>query len=540
VSDPRRVEVERVAHASTSIGVGARTTATPRARALWWFALALVAIVAGWLRMHDLESFRIGPDDGSYLHSARIHDLERGGNPIQWIRDDVAWAREIASLYGDEKNSYQHSYLHQLTCRWIYRMGAGALESLRLSSAILGTLTALVVALLVRGAIPSHRWLAVLAAAFVALSPLHAFLSRTGWGQAGFTCWYLAFLVFAHRALIARPEPSSRALRFAALGMIVASVLAYGWHEGVVPYVAGTALVAFAAPWIRGETWSTRAVFASRRTWAYVAGASVVGAFTVALFFSTFANDYWLTTKGRSKDLGWFDLKGRTLENVFVDQRLDLLITWPMLVLALVGILWLRRANRTAFRWILANAIAGPALLFLLFGDAFLVRAYLPSYVLLLVFAACGVAWCASRFGHATGAILGSAVLAFTAATTWQSLFGRHLGPVFVQKLYDQVNDLDHRHVDEPLYDLLTRERKDGELVGVFGDKACIYKLQDRGIEAAEDYMEDRPIETWPVWIVGAANVFERSKFFDKNGGPYVLRAKDAVGRHALYQRKLP
>jgi len=49
--------------------------------------------------------------------------------------------------------------------------------------------------------------------------------------------------------------------------------------------------------------------------------------------------------------------------------------------------------------------------------------------------------------------------------------------------------------------------------------------------------MEDRPVETWPVWIVGVAGQFERSKFFEKNGGPYVLRAKDAVGRHALYQR---
>lgn len=510
---------------------------TPRANAVWWLALAAVVVVAAWLRMHDLQSFRVGPDDGAYMHSARLHELQRGGNPIQWLRDDVAWARELARLYDKELETYQHSYLHQLTCRWLYRLGCGALESLRLSSAITGSLTVLLVAWFVRALLPARRWLAVLAAAFVAFSPLHAFLSRTGWGQAGFTCWYVLFLVYAHRALVARPEPSPRAIRLAALGMIAASVLAYGWHEGVVPYVAGTALVAFAAPWIRGESWSARAVLASRRTWAYVVGASVVGTFTLLLFFSAFAQSYWLTTKGRSKDMGWLEIKRRTLENVFAEQRLDLLLTWPMIVLALLGIVWIRRTDRTAFRWIAANAIAGPALLFLLFGDAFLVRAYLPSYVLLFVFAACGVAWIADRFGHAAGALIGSGVLALGAATTWQSLFGRHLGPVFVQKLYDQTNQLDHRHVDEPLYDLLVRERKPDELVGVFGDKAAIYKLLDRGIVAHEDYMQDRPVETWPVWVVGAANVFEKTAFFEKNGGPYVLRAKDAVGRHALYQR---
>ncbi len=512
---------------------------TPRANAVWWLALAAVLLVAGWLRMHDIESFRIGPDDGSYLHSARVHELERGGNPIQWVRDDVAWVREIASLYGDEKQAYQHSYLHQLTCRWIYRMGAGTLESLRLSSAILGALTALFVAWLVRRAIPSQRWIAVLAAAFVAVSPLHAFLSRTGWGQAGFTCWYLAFLVIAHRVLVAREEPTLWTSIRAALALIATSVLAYGWHEGVVFFVAGTGLVALLAPWIRGERWSVGAAL-SRRTWTYVAGVTLVGAFMVALFFSDFAKEYWLAPKGRmqrEESLSWLDVKRLTLENLFVAQRPDLQVTWVMIVLAILGALWMRRADRTAFRWLAANSVAGPLLLFFLFGDAWLLRAYLPSVVLMLVFSACGIAWIAGRFGHAAGAIVGSLALALTAGTTWQSLFGRHLGPVFVQKLYDQTNHLDHRHVDDAIYALLARERKSDELVAVFGDKACIYKLQDRGIVATEDYMEGRAIETWPVWIVGAVNVFERSAFFDEKGGAYVLRAKDSVGRHALYQR---
>jgi hypothetical protein len=512
--------------------------APSRARAAWWLALALVLALAAWLRCHDIESFRIGPDDGSYLHSARIHDLPRGGALVENVHADVAWAREIAGLYDDETAAYQHSYLHQLATRWLWRSGLGALAALRASSAILGTLTVLVVALLVRGLLPSRPWLAVLAAAFVAFAPLHAFLSRTGWGQAGFAGWYLAFLAIAHRVLVAAPAPDLRRAVLLASGLVATSVLAYGWHEGVAPYVAGTALSACVAPWIRGERLAPRAVLGSTRTWTYVAGASVVGLFTVLLLFSSFARDYWFDAKGRAPDeMPWIEVKARSLENLFVAQRLDLLLGWTLLLLAVPGAVWLRRVDRSAFRWILVNAAAGALLLVVFFGDAFLMRAYLPSYVLVWILSACGVAWIAERRGHAAGAVLGALVLSLLAASTWQSLFGRHGGPLFVQKLYDQSNDLDHRHVDEELYALLRAERRPDELVAVFADKAVIYKLLDRGIMAREDYMEGRPTETWPVWIVGVATVFERSPFFAANGGPYALRAKDRVGRHALYQR---
>lgn len=517
-----------------------RSARTARA---WWLALALVVAVAAWFRMHDLSSFRIGPDDGSYLHSARVHQLERGGDPIAWVREDVAWAREIASLYGDERQSYQHSYLHQLATRWLYRMGASATHSLRMSSALLGTLTVLFVAWLVRRLLPAQRGVALLAAAFVAVAPAHVFLSRTGWGQAGFTCWYLAFLVVAHRVLVARPEPSRRGLVLGALGLVVTSVLAYGWHEGVVFFVAGTGLVALAAPWIRGEAWSLRSALASRRTWTYVAGVSVVGAFTVALFFSKFALDYWIHPKGRAQkddSMSWLELKGRTLENLVVTQRADLWMTWPYLVLASLGAVWLRRTDRSAFRWLAANAIAGALVLYVLFGDAWLLRAYLPTFVIAIVFAACGLGWITERFGHAVAAVTGSIALALLCATTWQSLFGRHLGPLYIQKLYDQANDLDHRHVDERMYELLVRERKEGDRVAVCFDKACIYKLQDRGIRAIEEYMESGEVATWPRWAVASARDFESSRLYVGQGGPYVLRVKDGIGRHALYERKDP
>jgi hypothetical protein len=208
-----------------------------------------------------------------------------------------------------------------------------------------------------------------------------------------------------------------------------------------------------------------------------------------------------------------------------------------VLALALVGFLALRRADRAAARWLALNAVAGAALLVLLFGDAYLMRAYLPSYVVLDVLAAAGVLAIGQRLGHALGAVAGALLLASLAASSWSTLFGRHLGPLFVQKLYEQNNQLDHRHVDDGLYDLLQRELCPGDRVAAFGDKAVIFKLLDRGIRAQEDYLEG-PREAWPRWIVGAVNVFEKTPHFEASGGPYRLRARDTVGRHGLYELK--
>src|SRR5688572_20268497 len=74
-----------------------------------WCALVLILASAAYLRFNDLGGFRMGPDEGSYLHSARIEVLERGGGPGRWIADDIAWARELAAKYADEVDTYQHS-----------------------------------------------------------------------------------------------------------------------------------------------------------------------------------------------------------------------------------------------------------------------------------------------------------------------------------------------------------------------------------------------------------------------------------------------
>ncbi len=511
----------------------------PRLRALEWGALLAILLAALWLRTHDLTAFRIGPDDGAYLHSARIHELARDGSLAERVRSDVEWARELADLYADENRTYQHSYLHQLAARWLWRSGFGALESLRLSSAFTGTLGVFLVWLLVRRLAPSRRAWALLAAAFVALSPQHAFLSRTGWGQVGFACFYLAFLIIAHRLLVARPEPGRGTLVRCAGGLAATSLLAFGWQEGVAPYVAGTALVALAAPWIRGERWSPGAALGAGRTWSYVAGAAPAGALTLALMlFSPFAQRVWFDPGGRAQ-LPWPELKAMSLQNLFVAQRLDLVLTWPILALALAGFVWLRRTDRGAARWLAGNALAGAALLVLFFGDAWLMRAYLPSYLILSILAAGGVAWIAERYGHGAGAAVGCATLAFLGATSWSTLFGRHGGPLFLQHLYSQTDQLDHRRVDEALYDRLQRELRPGDQVVAFGDKAVIYRMLDRGVIAREDYLEGAP-ETWPRFVVGAVNVFEKRPQFEAHGGPYRLVVRDAVGRHGLYERTGP
>jgi MFS family permease len=287
---------------------------------------------------------------------------------------------------------------------------------------------------------------------------------------------------------------------------------------------------------VRGERWRVADVLRSPRTWAYAVGAAPAVLLAAALvLWSPFAKSKWGTEGIAGVGRSWWELKRLSLDNLVGAQRLDLLLTWPLIALAPIGLVWLARRAPSSARWLVLNAVLGAAILFLYYGDAYLARIYLPSFAVLYALAAAGVVALGDRFGPAAGAAVGATVIAFLAGSSWSTLLGRHLGPLFVQKLYDQQNDLDHRHVDDGLYGLLAAEMRPGDRVAAFGDKAVLFKLLDRGVSAREDYLEG-PRAEWPRWIVAATNVFERSPHFAANGGPYVLRARDTVGRHGLYE----
>lgn len=508
--------------------------------------LVLVLALAFWLRTRDVDSYYVGPDDGSYMHSAQLDVIEPGFRPLVWVREDVAWVRWLSAHYGEENVTYQHSYAHQFVARYLFRFGLGSLSALRTSSAITGTLTALFAWWLFARAFTARRSLGLLAAAIVAVAPMHVFYSRTGWGQIGFACFYLAYTAVLYRVLFVIPRDSARELRRAGWALCAFSLLAFGWQEGVAPFVVGSGLLVVLAQIAfvdAGDerTWIARVL--SRRTWTYVWSAIPIGGCTLALaLWSPFAQKYWFTVKGRAGLDSWTALKRLSATDLCTGQRFDLQIGWLVLALALVGfVAWWRTERRFVFH-LCASALFGSAILFLAFGDAFLLRGYMPLFVTLLIGAATGTSEIAralaTRAGHLAGAAFTGLVLISLLVVTWTTLFGRVEQALFVQRLYAHAEPrlVDYRNVDRPILDTLRSRMKPGDKVGVFADKAALFRLQDAGIRATEDYLEG-PKDAWPAWVVGVSRIFDPSPHSATRGGEYQVAATDTIGRWSLYER---
>jgi hypothetical protein len=471
--------------------------------------LVVLLLAAFALRTWRNELFFVGPDEGSYLNSALVQHLEQGGfHPLRWISEDVEWVQHMTRNYSKEAVTYQHSYLHQLLARWLYRIGFGSLQSVRLSSGLTGTLTVFFAWWAIARMWPARRRVGLLAAAIVAFAPLHVFYSRTGWGQIGFACFYLAYTVVLYRLLYVIPEDDRRAMRRAGWTLAMFSLLAYGWHEGVTPYIAGCSVAVLAAPRFAGVPFRLETVLRSRRTWTWVLSAIPVGLFTMALaLFSSFAKDKWFNPRGLV-NLDWWVLKKGSFANIFGSQRVDLLLGWVVIVLAIVGVVEMWRAHRIMACHVLATVGVGALVLFLGFGDAYLVRAYMPVFVAAFLFAGVGLAasaaWIGARSGHLVAGLTVTAVLGVLAFTSWTTMFGRVKSPFFVQHFYSQTSstERDWREVDAPILERLRTDLRAGETVGVFTDKAAIFRLLDVGIRAKEDYLEGPPAD-WPTWVVG-------------------------------------
>lgn len=504
--------------------------------------LLAILVVAFVLRTHDIGSFFIGPDDGSYLHSAQIDSLQRSWNPLQWAREDIAWVGHLAREYEREAETYQHSYVHQFVTRYLFRFGCDPSESVRVSTALVGTLAVFFAWWSFATLFPSRRRVGLLAAALLALMPLHVFLSRTGWGQVGFTCFYFAYAIALFRVLVRIEDGDRRAFARAGWVMLTTSLLAFGYHEGVAPYIVGSGVIVLFAPWILGERERSLArVLHSRRTWTYVWSAIPVGAATLALaLFSPFAQRLWFTTTGLAgKGMPWLEFKRLSLRDLVVEQRIDAQLTWILIALAPIGAVSLYRRERAFARYLIATALAGSLILFLGFGDGNLARIYMPLYVIAAFFAAEGLFTAAerisNRFGRPAGITVGALVLGYFAATTCVTLFGAIDNPLFVWNFYrrGRPNGLDYRHVDGQFIELLRTRLHAGDRVAVWGDKAAIFRLQDVGIVAREDYLKGSP-DSWPAWVVVSTHDFEPSP----QASAYELVTKDTIGRWSLYKKK--
>jgi hypothetical protein len=116
-------------------------------------------------------------------------DHQVGDTPLPWLRARQRdYEREVALLHpranngGGYTTSAAHGPLYYLALSPAYALTRGGsvfsqLTLMRLTSALLGALTALFTFLLVRELAPGRAWLAVLAALLVAYQPMYGFIS---------------------------------------------------------------------------------------------------------------------------------------------------------------------------------------------------------------------------------------------------------------------------------------------------------------------------------------------------------------------------
>jgi hypothetical protein len=516
--------------------------------------LCLLLVVAGLgLRLPDLSAPRASPDEGSYLSSARLDAVDREGGPGRWLAQDARWAREMARDYtrAKDKTSYPHSYREQWAMRWFRRLGASCFTAVRLGSALLGALLPLAL----YGAARRMRTgsaAALLAAAVGALAPVFVWYSRTGWGQIGCTFFYVVHLGLAYRLFDPEAAHGRRALVGLGLGLAATSLLAYGWHEMIVVHVGWTALAAvLAALWTPdGVRWkgALRRLVASPRTWTYVAAAVPAAVLLLGLaFLNPWAGDIWLNPARDAIDR-WtrYRLAARFL---FVETRVQEQITWPVLALALVGLVDAFRRRGFLCAYLLLALAGGVLPFYLAYNLPHLVRVYLPALTVVALLAGLGFgALLDLARGRAARAALVAVALfvcAMLGLVSEQTLFGAHDAPLVLRRFDLTELRVDLRsHPMRPILAELDRALEPGEAVGVYVAFEARYRLLDHGLRArmlstGPDGRLAEPREGWPRFVVAVSRDFEG--MLNANYGaeaPYALVVRDAADRIGLYRQR--
>jgi hypothetical protein len=483
-----------------------------------WIALALIVAVAFVLRTRDIGAFRLSPDDGNYLWSARAQTLERGFDLSRWVSEDVAWVGELA--HGNTQGDiYPHSYLHQWVARCLYRLGLDSVDALRMNSAIFGTASVLALFWMIASILPAHRLQALLAAALLAVQPAHVWYSRTGWGVIGCTFFLLIYTALGWRLVTL--EEGARGATKLGVRMAITSILAWGYHEMIAPFVVTTALCVLL--W-RG--WRSRA------TWVFVASAVPVGLFTISLyFFSDFAREHWF----KPDQTPYWQLRWDSIVFLLAKQRMDRLLTWPIVAAALFGAVAVWRESPRFAKYLALQHGGASALFFFLYQDPFLVRIYLPLVILVAWLAAEGLVSVgreiAERGLKRLAVALPLAAVVHLLLMSWVSLFGALDHPMFNRYLY--VSDpgvlLEPRHVDEHMTEYLKANMKPGERAWTYADKSPIFRLLDAGIPSREFAFDGDP-STWPEWLLAPVKLMRRDE--------YALVEKDLAGRVGLYRKQ--
>lgn len=506
--------------------------------ALIILALALV------LRLHDLDSGRMSPDDGEFLHSARVHELAPSRDLARGVREDIAWAGMLAEDFGrvEGRSSFQHSYLHQLATRWAWRLGGtigiGRVTALRLDQALLGALTALLVFVWLRRAVPREPLIACFGGALVATQLLHVHASRTGWGQAGCTFFLLSMYYIAWRMRDV-PDRATGRLWVHTCCVALASLAAYGMHEMATVYVAALALVVLLEFGV-GDDGRRRWPWRSRRTWIGLAACVPVGMLTITLLV---ANDYARQTWFSSQlyEYGWLEARRLSLA-YFGKAGMVHQVGLAVLVLAPIGLVGAVLRDARYARWLTLVAFVPTAVLFLRYNDPSLPRIYLPLGVILCMFAAEGLAVLAAlartRWTRSAVDAVAVGAVVLGAVTSWNTLLAPASAPLHVAGLHRAGQPMSEPR--RPLHPLLEAlrglPRAADEPIGVGWVWGPVYRLTDASFPAVV-IDPAAPSEQWPRHVIAPLESMAGGGRLDRDGGPWSVVAVDRAGQLGLFQR---
>lgn len=491
-------------------------------------AILLFATGLG-LRTAKIGMYGMSPDDGNYLFSAGMH---RDDPRKSVLEQELAWLRW-------ENKTYPHSYLHQLVIRGLHRAGANSVQAVRYGSGFLGALTPLLLILWYRGfSRDREAWrIGWLAAAMLAGFGLHVWLSRTGWGQIGCTFFWTVYVGLGYR-LFHGEDRSARKLGLLAAGMSLATLGAYGYHEMIVVHVAGMgAYCVLAAALDRGR---------DRREVARTVLFFGLSCIAVTLWASTLLNDdfaqkHWSGTTQEQYGESYWQWRVRALEFLFVTKRLHQQLGSPVLVLSALGALALWRRDRRVFRYLGVTFLASWAILFFAFRDPYLIRIYLPTFVLLVVFAAEGWHAVVQRLapGNAVaGLLLRASLPLFLLAQSTTTLFVESRVPVLTNGSLYYPLDQPNRYPLLPIVEYLRQHREPGEILGVSGANTPMFRLRDYGIPSRpfNGAKWSRPRSEWPTWLISARKAMRKEGRSTDAGGPYEPVVSEAVGPQTLYR----
>lgn len=512
-----------------------------------WLALAVLVTAAFVMRTRDITSFKLSPDDGQYMNSARLQSLERSTDPAQWWAEDRAWFAELVEDWGNPvqlAQTYQHSYLHQFLFRYGYRFGLSRIEALRTNGAVCGTLLVLALWLVYALLWPERRRVGLACAAIASALLVFVFQARTGWGQTGATLFFVLYLAAGWRLLAQTAEHETGRIVKLGLALLVLSVLGMGFQEMTSVYVVLLVGLALASPWWLGRAEPgasrLRALFTSRRIRAVLVSAVPVGAYTLALaLFSEYAKGVWLLWGSRYADVTWLELRAQTLERFWKTDELLFQISVPVVLFALVGFVVVWRRDRTWFKYLATWLVAAGAVFFLAFENPSILRIYLPQYVVLVVFAAEGLVYVCERAAGSTRpalaraftVVLASGLTVFLAATSWTTLFGQRDDAFFCEGPYLNLDGWRESERDWLHY---LEDHRVTSQIGVYPSKEPLFVALDAGFDARL-FSFDESQDTWTEYMLAVKSTMKREKRSTDLGGRYRLVAQDGRGGIGLY-----